>query len=64
MADGADHDPSDLREMTKPVPSLKARRTPALATVKIARPFAPFKIAKGIDLSGFNLATCQFQSKL
>ena len=22
MADGADHDPSDLREITKPVPSL------------------------------------------
>jgi hypothetical protein len=59
IADGADHDPSDLLETTKPVPILYERNVPALATVKIASPLASVRMAKGIDFSGLDLATYQ-----
>jgi len=59
IADGADHDPSDFLETTKPVPSLYESNAPALTTVKIARPLASLRMAKGIDFSGLDLATYQ-----
>jgi hypothetical protein len=59
MADGADHVPSNLLAMTKPVPSLYERTTPALATVRIAKPLAPFRTARGIVRSEFNLEICK-----
>jgi hypothetical protein len=58
IADGGDHDPSDFRATTRPVPSLYVRNAPAFITVKIASPLAPLRTACGIDLSGFSLATC------
>ena len=61
MADGADHEPSALRDATRPVPSLYVRRAPAFATVIMASPLAPFRTARGIDFSGFSLATCTYQ---
>lgn len=57
IAEGADHEPSDLRATTRPVPTLYVRTAPALATVRIASPFAPLRIDDGMDFSGFNLAT-------
>jgi hypothetical protein len=63
IADGADHDPSDLRATTRPVPILYVRTAPALATVSTARPFAPLRIDDGMDFSGFNLETYIFQNR-
>ena len=63
IADGADHDPSDLRATTRPVPILYVRTAPALATVSTASPFAPLRIDDGIDFSGFNLETYIFQNR-
>jgi hypothetical protein len=58
IADGGDHDPSDLRATTRPVPSLYVRNAPAFITVNIASPLAPLRTACGIDFSGFIFATC------
>lgn len=58
IAEGADHDPSDLLETTRPVPTLYVTSAPALATVSMASPFAPLSTAEGIEFSGFNLPTC------
>jgi hypothetical protein len=63
IAEGADHDPSDLRATTRPVPTLYVRTAPALATVRIASPFAPLRIDDGMDFSGFNLATYIFRNR-
>ena len=58
IAEGGDHDPSDLRATTKPVPSLYVRNAPAFTTVKIASQLAPLRTARGIDFLGFILETC------
>jgi hypothetical protein len=63
IADGADHDPSDLRATTRPVPILYVRTAPALATVSTASPFAPLRIDDGMDFSGFSLDTYTFQNR-
>jgi hypothetical protein len=63
IADGADHDPSDLRATTRPVPILYVRTAPALATVSTASPFAPLRIDDGMDFSGFSLDTYILQNK-
>jgi len=45
------------------VPTLYVTTAPALATVRIASPFAPLRIDDGMDFSGFNLATYIFEKK-
>jgi hypothetical protein len=45
------------------VPTLYVRTAPALATVRIASPFAPLRIDDGMDFSGFNLAIYTFQKR-
>jgi hypothetical protein len=57
MADGGDQDPSSLRATTSPVPMLYVTITPTFAVVRIARPLARFKIASGMDFSGFRVPT-------
>ena len=58
MAEGADHDPSSLREITSPVPTLYVTITPIFAIVIIARPFACRRMTSGIDFSGFRQTAC------
>jgi len=53
MAEGGDHEPSSLRAITSPVPTLYVTITPTFTTVIIARPFARRRMASGIDFSGF-----------
>lgn len=52
-AEGGDHEPSSLRAITSPVPTLYVTITPTFTTVIIARPFACPRMASGIDFSGF-----------
>lgn len=58
IADGGDQDPSSLRAITNPVPTLYVTIKPTLATVKIARPLACFRIAPGMGFSGVKHPTC------